>query len=482
VVEGVIVDSRDDGWLVDVGFKCEGFLPKKEWTHPVLVESVQEEPAVKDKVRVQVTSISQGEEAQLTLSRWRCEFDERWNRLEEELAKGDIIEVRGRRKVRGGLIVDCFGLEGFIPISHLAEEGRGINPGMLIDQNFQVKVIERDRRKRRFVVSRRSVLEEEICAEREKFYSSVNEGDVMEGKVSSITNFGVFVTIGSVEGLVHITELTLRRNPKVKELVSIGDTVKVKVIGIDRENNRISLSMRQLLADPWDNVAEHWAPKTETEGIVTNITEFGAFVELEPGIEGLIHIGDLSWTRIKHPKELLKRGQKVRVVILEVDNERKRISLGYKQLNDPWRDIEPRFAKDQDVAVKVIRIADFGAFVELEPGIEGLIHISQLSRSRIEKPSDILKVGQEITARILEVNPTTRRIRLSLRSLHVEEGHVSNFSPHTEHERRSRRDGGERRQNRERGPQIPTEEISMTIGDFLKAKGKEKNSSSADSE
>jgi len=158
VVEGVIVNSKDDGWLVDVGFKCEGFLPQKEWTHPVLVESAQE-PAVGDKVRVQVTNISQGEEAQLTLSRWRCEFDERWNRLESELAQSEIVEVRGRRKVKGGLIVDCFGLEGFIPISHLAEEGRGVNPGRLVDQNFQVKVIERDRRKRRFVLSRRSILE-----------------------------------------------------------------------------------------------------------------------------------------------------------------------------------------------------------------------------------------------------------------------------------------------------------------------------------
>ncbi|MDR1509503.1 MAG: S1 RNA-binding domain-containing protein [Synergistaceae bacterium] len=483
VVEGVIVDSRDDGWLVDVGFKCEGFLPLKEWTHPVLVESAQE-TAVKDKVRVQVTNISQGEEAQLTLSRWRCEFDERWNRLEEELAKNEIIEVRGRRKVKGGLIVDCFGLEGFIPISHLAEEGRGINPSKLIDQSFQVKVIERDRRKRRFVMSRRSILEEEMSAEREKFYNSVHEGDVLEGEVSSITNFGVFVNLGAIEGLIHITELAWQRNPKAKELVNKGDTVKVKVIGIDRDKNRVSLSMRQTLPDPWDSAAEHWLPKMETEGIVTNMTDFGAFVEIEAGVEGLIHIGDLSWSRVKHPKELLKRGQKVRVVILEVDKERKRISLGYKQLNDPWRDIESRFAKDQDVAVKVIRLADFGAFVELEPGVEGLIHISQLSRTRIEKPSDILKTGQEITARILEVDQATRRIRLSLKSLQAEEEkRFSDDAPaRVEHEHRQRRDDGERKHNRERGPQMPSEEISMTIGDFLKAKEEEENSAETDSE
>jgi small subunit ribosomal protein S1 len=479
VVEGVIVDSRDDGWLVDVGFKCEGFLPQKEWTHPVLVESAQE-PAVGDKVRVQVTNISQGEEAQLTLSRWRCEFDERWNRLEEELAKNEIVEVRGRRKVKGGLIVDCFGLEGFIPISHLAEEGHGVNPGRLIDQTFPVKVIERDRRKRRFVLSRRSILEEEMGAEREKFYDSVNEGDELEGEVSSITSFGVFVNLGVIEGLIHITELAWQRNAKAKDIVNRGDTVKVKVIGIDREKNRISLSLRQTLPDPWETAAEHWPKDTETEGTVTNMTDFGAFVEIEPGVEGLIHIGDLSWSRIKHPKEVLKRGQKVNVVVLEVDNDRKRISLGFKQLNDPWRDIEARFAKDQEVPVKVIRLADFGAFVELEPGVEGLIHISQLSRTRVEKPGDVLKVGQEVNARILEVDPSTRRIRLSLKSRDQEDekssGGHSEAAPHTERERRPRREDGERRPSKDRGQQIPTEEISMTIGDFLKSQGEESES------
>jgi small subunit ribosomal protein S1 len=475
VVEGVIVNSKDDGWLVDVGFKCEGFLPQKEWTHPVLVESAQE-PAVGDKVRVQVTNISQGEEAQLTLSRWRCEFDERWSRLEEELAKNEIIEVRGRRKVKGGLIVDCCGLEGFIPISHLAEEGRGVNPGRLIDQAFQVKVIERDRRKRRFVLSRRSILEEEMGAEREKFYDTVHEGDVLEGEISSITSFGVFVNLGALEGLIHITELAWQRNAKAKDIVTKGDTVKVKVIGIDREKDRVSLSIRQTLTDPWDTAAERWPKDTEAEGAVTNMTDFGAFVELEPGVEGLIHIGDLSWTRIKHPKEILKRGQKVKVVVLEVDNERKRISLGFKQLNDPWREIQSRFGKDQDVPVKVIRLADFGAFVELEPGVEGLIHISQLSRARVEKPGDVLRVGQEVTARILEIDPAMRRIRLSLKSLQPEDERRprDEGSPRGEREHRSRRDDGDRRGGgRDRGPQIPTEEISMTIGDFLKARESE---------
>ncbi len=473
VVEGTIIDVTDDGWLVDVGFKCEGFLPQKEWTHRVLVEPAQE-LSVGDTVRVQVTNISQGEEAQLTLSRWRCEFDERWNRLEEELEKNEIIEVKGLRKVKGGLIVDCFGLEGFIPISHLAEEGRGVNPGRLVDQTFPVKVIERDRRKRRFVLSRRSILEEELGSERQKFYETVHEGDILEGEVSSITSFGVFVNLGVLEGLVHITELAWQRNPKAKDIVAKGDTVKVKVVGIDKEKNRISLSIRQTLNDPWDSVADRWSKDMETEGIVTNITDFGAFVEIEPGIEGLIHIGDLSWNRIKHPKEVLKRGQTVQVVVLDVDLERKRISLGYKQLNDPWRDIESRYVKGQDVPVKVIRLADFGAFVEIETGIEGLIHISQISRQRVEKPGDVLQVGQETTARILEVDPATRRIRLSIKALQPEEEKKTSGGDgdHPVRERKPRREDGDSR-HRERAPQIPTEEMSVTLGDFLKAQEEE---------
>ena len=405
VVEGTIVDTQEDGWLVDVGYKCEGFLPRKEWTHRVLVEETPE-PENGAKVRVQITNIGQGEDAQLGLSRWRCEFDERWNKLEEEAENNETINVKGLRKVKGGLIVNCCGIEGFIPISHLTQEGRGVNPGNLVGQEFPVKLIEKDRRKRRLVFSRRSLIEEELSKTRQAFYEQVHEGDVLEGDVSSITSFGVFVNLGAMEGLVHISELAWQRNAKAKDIVAKGDHVKVKVIGIDTENNRVSLSIRQTLDDPWNTVAERWTPGKTTEGTVTNLTDFGAFVEIEPGVEGLIHIGDLSWTRIKHPKEVLKKGQKVEVSIIDVDKDRKRISLGYKQLHDPWKNAAEKYQKDAEVPVKVVRIADFGAFVELEEGVEGLIHISQLSSQRVENPRDVLTEGQEVTARVLEVNPT----------------------------------------------------------------------------
>lgn len=485
VVEGTIVDTQEDGWLVDVGYKCEGFLPRKEWTHRVLVEETPE-PQNGDKVRVQITNINQGEDAQLGLSRWRCEFDERWNKLEEEAENNETINVKGLRKVKGGLIVNCCGIEGFIPISHLTQEGRGVNPGNLVGQEFPVKLIEKDRRKRRLVFSRRSLIEEELSKTRQAFYEQVHEGDVLEGDVSSITSFGVFVNLGAMEGLVHISELAWQRNAKAKDIVAKGDHVKVKVIGIDTENNRVSLSIRQTLDDPWNTVAERWTPGKTTEGTVTNLTDFGAFVEIEPGVEGLIHIGDLSWTRIKHPKEVLKKGQKVEVSIIDVDKDRKRISLGYKQLHDPWKNAAEKYQKDAEVPVKVVRIADFGAFVELEEGVEGLIHISQLSSQRVENPRDVLTEGQEVTARVLEVNPTERRIRLSLRPAHEEpakraprdEQPRERFAQQDEQPRRDerprrRRPDGDRRRQENPNSQLPQEEMNFTLGDFLKNREKE---------
>lgn len=464
VVEGIVVDTRDDAWLVDVGYKCEGVLPRREWTHRVLVEDV-EEPKNGDRIMVQVTNLSQGEESQLGLSRWRCEFDARWNKLEEETTDNEIVSVKGLRKVKGGLIVSFCGLEGFIPASHLSADTRAMNPSQLVDKEFEAKLIEKDRRKRRLVFSRRSIMEKELEKLRTAFYEQVNEGDILEGEVSSITSFGVFVNLGAMEGLVHISELSWQRNVRAKDVLSKGDNVKVKVIGIDKDKNRISLSIKQTQPDPWNTVAERWTEGMKTEGVVTNLTDFGAFVEIEPGIEGLVHIGDLSWTRIKSPKDVLKKGQQIEVVVLKVDAERQRISLGYKQLNDPWDTVADKYTKDTEVPVKVIRIADFGVFVELEQGVEGLIHISQLSSERVEHPRDVVKEGQDVTARILEVNPESRRIRLSLRSqdeVAKQDVEVAKTAP--------RNKAPKRRNNspkRSGNTALPQEEAIVTLGDLF---------------
>ena len=421
ILTGTVVGKNDAGWLVDVGFKCEGVLPEKEYTSHKLIETGPE-PKPGDSIEVEVVQVRDGEEAQLSLSRWRHEFDKRWDALEAKIkADGPVMQVRGVSRVKGGLTVDACGLDGFIPVSHLSLAGRGTNPSIYVGQNIQVKVLDHDKKKSRLVFSRRELLEEAEAERKAKFYERVHEGDIVEGEVSSLTDFGVFVNLGDrVDGLVHVTELTWKRNVKIRDMFKKGDKVTVKVIGIDKEKDRISLSIKQVTGDPWDTMSERIHKGDIMKGIVTNLTDFGAFVELEPGIEGLVHVGDISWARIKKPRDVLKRGQEVEVLVLEADQEKRRISLGCKQLHDPWTDIDKRYAPGQDVPVKVVRLADFGAFVELEEGVEALIHISQLSRKRVEKPADVLQEGQEVTARILEVNPEQRRMRLSLSALEPE--------------------------------------------------------------
>ena len=445
ILTGTVVGKTDAGFIVDVGFKCEGVLPEKEYTNHALIETGPE-PKAGDPIEVEVVSVRDGEEAQLLLSRWRHEFDRRWDALEAAVKESPVMQVRGVSRVKGGLMVDSFGLEGFIPVSHLTLAGRGANPSNFVGQNIKVKVLDHDKRKHRLVFSRRELLEEAENERKAKFYDRVHEGDIVEGEVSSLTDFGVFVNLGELDGLVHVTELTWKRNIKIRDMFKKGDKVTVKVIGIDREKDRISLSIKQVTGDPWETMSERIHKGDVIKGTVTNLTDFGAFVELEPGIEGLVHVGDISWARIKKPRDVLRRGQELEVLVLEADQEKKRISLGCKQLHDPWADIDKRYAKGQDVPVKVVRLADFGAFVELEEGVEALIHISQLSRRRVEKPADVLTEGQEVTARILEVDPAQRRMRLSLSALEPEP--VQEAAPEMEgrpEQRGDRPDRGERR-------------------------------------
>lgn len=448
IITGTVVGKNEAGWLVNVGFKCEGVLPEKEYTNHSLIETGPE-PKAGDSIEVEVVSVRDGEEAQLLLSRWRHEFDKRWAELESKLSEGPIVHVRGVSRVKGGLMVEFCGLEGFIPVSHLTLAGRGANPSNFVGQNIKVKVLDHDRRKHRLVFSRKELLEEAEAERKAKFYERVHDGDVLEGEVSSLTDFGVFVNLGELDGLVHVTELTWKRNVKIRDMFKKGDKVTVKVVGIDREKDRISLSIKQVTGDPWDTVGERVHKGDVVKGAVTNLTEFGAFVEIEPGIEGLVHVGDISWARIKKPRDVLKRGQEVEALVLEVDTEKRRISLGCKQLHDPWSDIDKRYLPGQDINVKVVRLADFGAFVEVEEGVEALIHISQLSRKRVEKPGDVLAEGQEITARVLEVNPEQRRMRLSLSALEPEP-EPEPVQPKEEREPRRQKSEGERPEKGER--------------------------------
>lgn len=469
VVEGTIVDKVAEGYLVDVGYKCEGVLPLREWSHQVLVDD-DAEPEVGQTVLVQVTNKRDGEEAQLVVSRWRCEFDRRWAEMEAKLAESDVITVKGLRKVKGGLIVDCCKLEGFIPLSQMTANGRGVNPDQMVGDEFEAKLLEKDKRKRRLVLTRRALLEDGMDEARSKFFEEVHVGDVIDGKVSSLTSFGIFVNVGNIEGLVHNTEVSWQRSGKARDAFKKGDEVKVKVIGMDEKSGKVSLSIRQAEGNPWDTVLDRWHKDDHVKGVVSNVTDFGAFVEVEPGIEGLVHIGDLSWGRVKNPRDVVRKGQELECVILDIDANRRRMSLGYKQLNDPWAGVQDRYAQGQEINVKVVRLADFGAFVELEQGVEGLIHISQLSNSRVENPKDVLSEGQEVKARVLEVNPEQRRIRLTLRDEAAAPAPRPRAEKAERAERSEQRTERPRRQKREE-PQksfaVFSDEGSFTFADLL---------------
>lgn len=427
ILTGTVVSKHDAGWLINVGFKCEGLLPVREYTNHSLIETGPE-PKPGDTIEVEVTSVRDGEEAQLTLSRWRHELDKRWADVEAALAEGDTVQVRGVSRVKGGLMVEFCGLEGFIPVSQLTMSPKGANPSNFVGQNIKVKVLDHNKRTHRLVFSRRVLLEQAEAERKAKFYERVHEGDVLEGKVSSVTDFGVFVNLGELDGLVHSTEISWKRSmkgaPKKVDSFKEGDKVTVKVIAIERDKDRISLSMKQVAGDPWNTVAERIHKGDVIKGTVTNLTDFGAFVEIEDGIEGLVHVGDISWTRIKKPRDVLKRGQELEVLVLDVqtgeDPKDRRISLGCKQLHDPWSDANTRYPAGADVQVKVVRLAPFGVFVEVEEGVEALIHISQLSRKHVDKPEDVVHEGDVVTARVLEVNPEQRRMRLSLSALEPE--------------------------------------------------------------
>ena len=456
IKSGKVISKTENGFLVDVGFKCEGVLPMREYTNHSLIEEEGSEPKPGDIIEVEIVSVRDGDDAQLLLSRWRHEFDKRWDALEAAAKENPVMQVKGVSRVKGGLMVNAFGLEGFIPISQLTLAGRGANPQNFVGQTLTVKVLDHDKRKHRLVFSRRVLLEEAENERKAKFYERVHEGDIVNGEVSSLTTFGVFVNLGEMDGLVHQTEVTWKRSFKIKDMFKKGDKVTVKVIGIDKENDRISLSMKQAEGDPWDTVGDRIHKGDVIKGTVTNLRDFGAFVELEPGIEGLVHVGDISWARIKKPGEVLRKNQELEVLVLDIDLEKRRISLGCKQLHDPWNEIDKRYLAGQDINVKVVRLADFGAFVEVEEGVEALIHISQLSRKRVDKPADVLQEGQEVTARILEVNPEQRRMRLSLSALEPEpEPEPSPVreerEPGKPEQKPERPDRGERRDRRGKG-------------------------------
>ncbi|MBP7669544.1 MAG: 30S ribosomal protein S1 [Candidatus Eisenbacteria bacterium] len=411
VLKGRVLQVDEKDVLVDIGFKSEGIIPIEEFGD---VESIK----VGDVIEVFLERM-EDEHGLVVLSKQRADFVKVWDRVKDAAEKGEVVEGRLVKKIKGGVVVDLFGVEAFLPGSQVAlRQPQSVES--LMNQTLQFKIIKLNKRRRNIVVSRRLVLEEEREKAKATILKELSVDQMREGYVKNITDFGAFIDLGGIDGLLHITDMSWGRIRHPSEVLSVGDRVKVKVLSFDPDRERISLGIKQLSEYPWQRVDEKYPVGSKVRGRVVSITEYGAFVELENGVEGLIHISEMSWTKhIRHPSKILREGQEVECMVLKVDKENERISLGLKQVEpDPWLTLDERYPVNSIVTGKVRNLTNFGAFVELEDGIDGLVHISDMSWTRrIGHPSEILRKGDTVTVRVLSLDKANRRVSLGLKQV-----------------------------------------------------------------
>lgn len=413
VVTGVVVAITDDDVVVDVSFKTEGVIPRSEFLDRDGNLTVK----VGDEVDVLVEKFDPTT-GEIKLSRERAARIRIWEVL--ETAYREKTPVRGRvlERVKGGLSVDI-GVRAFLPGS-LVDVRPIRRLEDYIGQDVEARIINFDRRRNNVVISRKAILEEQLAAQREETLAKLEEGMIVTGTVKNVTDYGVFIDVGGIDGLLHVTDISWGRVGHPSEYFKVGDEAKVVVLKVDREKGRVSLGYRQRFEDPWTHVEAKYPVGKKVRGKVTSLADYGAFVELEEGVEGLVHVSELSWTKkVKSPKGILHVGQEVEVVVTEVDVERRRLSLSLRQAEpNPWEDFAATHRVGQKVAGKVRNLTEFGAFVELAPGVDGLVHISDMTWSRrISHPSEILQKGQEVEAVITALDVVNQRISLSMKEL-----------------------------------------------------------------
>ncbi len=407
IVKGTVVSIGQSEVMVDIGFKSEGAVSIKEFSDPSTIDILQEVEVFLENVEDQ--------EGQIVLSKQKADFMRVWDSIKDAHDTGNTVEGRLMRRIKGGIVVDLFGVEAFLPGSQI-DIRQVKNFDQFIGQEFPFKIIKLNKARRNIVVSRRAVLEEERGRMREEIIKVLEEGQVREGVVKNITDFGAFIDLGGVDGLLHITDMSWGRVNHPSELVSIGDRIKVKVLNYDRERERISLGLKQLTTHPWENIEDKYPIDGQIRGKVVSITDYGAFVELEEGIEGLVHISEMSWTQhVRHPSKLVNIGDSVEVMVLKVDSENQKISLGMKQTEeDPWETLDSKYPPGTKLEGTVRSLTNFGAFVEIEDNIDGLVHISDMSwTKRIRQASEMFKKGDEIPVTVTEIDIKRRRISLS---------------------------------------------------------------------
>ncbi len=411
IVKGRIIKVDGKDVIVDVGLKSEGLLPLSEFHEPDEVK-----PGMEIDVFLESKENDQGF---AVLSKQKADFLKVWDDIKKSYNEAVPVEGKILRRVKGGMIVSIFGVEAFLPGSQI-----DLHPvkdmDALIGTKMDFRIIKLNWKRRNIVVSRRIILEEERNRKKNEMFEKINEGDILEGTVKNITKFGAFIDLGGLDGLLHISDITWGNILHPAEVLKIGDKVKVVVTKIDRDKQRISLGMKQLSPYPWKDIDKKYPVGKKVSGKVVSITEYGAFVELEKGIEGLIHISEMSWNKhVKHPSSILNIGDEVEAVVLKVDPQQERISLGLKQAQkDPWEELAERYPEGTIVEGKVVNIVNYGAFVEIEDGVDGLIHISDFSwTKRIKHPSEMVKKGDVIKCKVLNVDKEKKRISLGIKQM-----------------------------------------------------------------
>ncbi|MBI2206526.1 MAG: 30S ribosomal protein S1 [Candidatus Rokubacteria bacterium] len=411
VVRGRVVHVGSSEVLVDVGYKSEGSIPIEEFHRAGRLPKVGEEIEV-------YLEAKEDSEGLIVLSKEKADKIKVWDAITRAHEKGVPVEGKVIEVVKGGLAVDV-GVKAFLPGSQV--DLRPVkNLGAMVGQMIRAKVIKLNRRRGNVVLSRRTVLEEEREEKKKHTLEVLHEGMVLTGTVKNITDYGAFIDLGGIDGLLHVTDMSWGRVGHPSEIFQVGDQVEVVVLHFDRESGRVSLGYKQKSNDPWEIVETKYAAGTKSRGRVVSLTNYGAFVELEPGVEGLVHVSEMSWTRrVRHPSKIVNVGDEVDVLVLDVNKAAKRISLGMKQVEpDPWGTIDERYIVGQRVTGRVRNLTDFGAFVELEPGVDGLLHISDMSWTRnVGHPSEILKKSQEIETQILNIDRDQKRISLGLKQI-----------------------------------------------------------------
>src|SRR5437899_4441238 len=412
-VTGRVVLIGRDAVTIDIGYKSEGTIPIHEFTTREGELTVHEG----DEVDVYFEA-SDTESGDIVLSRKKAEQFKVWREIEKAYERDGAVEGTIVGKVKGGLKVDI-GVAAFLPGSH-ADLRPTRNLDRYIGQRGRFAILKFNRSRGNVVVSRRSVLERERTALKSETLKVLEEGVILEGTVKNITDYGAFVDLGGIDGLLHVTDMSWGRLQNPSELFKVGDTVQVKVLKFDRERERVSLGYKQLLPDPWETIAERFPPATRITGKIASVADYGAFVELEPGVEGLVHVSEMSWSkRIKHPSKIVNPGDTVEVEVLSVDPRARRVSLGMKQVQEnPWKTIGERYHAGDRVHGRVRNLTDFGAFIEIEDGVDGLVHVSDISWSRrVKHPGEVLKKGQQVDAVITTIDPENRRMSLSIKEL-----------------------------------------------------------------